>query len=115
MGNHVYVTGTVAKDLLVKNLKDGKLVCAFSVRDSLGKDKSQFHNIKCFDKTAEFADKHLQKGDGLLVEGKLMNRSWTDQDGRKKYGTEIVANRITPFQWRQQEQTREEEPNFDGI
>lgn len=110
MANHVIVTGNLGKDPLLKNLNDGKLVCSFSVAERLGKDKSQWHNIKCFGKTAEFAERYLKKGDKVLVEGRLMHRQWEDQDGRKKYGTEIVANHVEPFVWRQAE-----ENNFDGL
>lgn len=52
------------------------------------------HNIIMWNKTAEIAEKHLQKGKEIAIEGKLTNRSWEDKDGNKRFVTEILANEL---------------------
>lgn len=48
----------------------------------------------CWRNTAEIAEKYIKKGTQLYVEGKLRTRSWDDQNGNRRYVTEIVADTI---------------------
>ena len=55
------------------------------------KDEVDFINIVAWDKTAEFVSKYFQKGQQVVVVGRLQVRAWDDNDGNKRYATEIVA------------------------
>jgi len=60
-------------------------------------DKTEWHRVTVFGKTAEFVANYLDKGSKVYVEGRLQTRSWDDKDGNKKYTTEIVAHIVTPL------------------
>ncbi len=53
--------------------------------------RTEWHNIVMWRQMAETANSHLKKGMQLYIEGKITTRSWLDQDGKKRYTTEIVA------------------------
>ncbi|HHJ53385.1 MAG TPA: single-stranded DNA-binding protein, partial [Caldithrix abyssi] len=80
----------------------GTAVASFSVatnhnvKNSEGQweTKTEWHNITCFGRTAEFAGEYLKKGRQVYVEGSLRTRSWEDQNGQKHYRTEILANDV---------------------
>jgi single-strand DNA-binding protein len=110
-------------------LKDanGISICNFSIatseewKDDGGekKEKTEWHDIVTFRKTAEVAGKYLTKGREVYIEGKLQTRSWDDKDtGAKRYRTEIVANNVqflgskpeTQSQGPGQEQTPDADP-----
>jgi single-strand DNA-binding protein len=54
--------------------------------------ETQWHNLVAWGKTAEIIEKYLVKGSEVAIEGKLMNRNYTDKSGVKKYVTEILVN-----------------------
>jgi single-strand DNA-binding protein len=57
------------------------------------KERTEWHNIVCWQRTAEVAAEYLKKGRQVYIEGRITNRSWDDKEtGQKKYMTEIVAN-----------------------
>jgi single-strand DNA-binding protein len=62
-------------------------------KDNNKKEEVEYHNIVVFGRQAETTAQYLRKGNSALVEGRLQTRSW-EQDGQKKYRTEIVADRI---------------------
>lgn len=53
--------------------------------------QSDFFNLTCFGKTAEFCAKYYKKGQQVLVEGRIQNRSWEDQTGNKRYATDFIV------------------------
>ena len=55
-------------------------------------EDTQWHNIVAWGKTADLMSSLLEKGNQVLVKGKIVNRSYEDKDGNKKYISEIVAN-----------------------
>lgn len=93
--------GRLGKDPELKDAK-GVQICNFSVatsktwKDESGekKEKTEWHNIVCFRKTAELAGKYLTKGRQVLIDGELQTRSWEKDDGTKAYKTEIVAHNL---------------------
>lgn len=102
--NKVILIGNLGKDPEVRYLEGGIAVAKFPLATSesfndraTGERKSQteWHNIVMWRGNAETAEKFLKKGDRLYVEGKLRNRSWNDQNGIKKYITEIVCDNFT--------------------
>jgi single stranded DNA-binding protein len=58
--------------------------------------KTEWHNIVCFQRTAEVVRDYVKKGSQILIEGKIQTRSWDDKtSGEKKYKTEILCNELT--------------------
>ncbi len=60
-------------------------------------ENTQWHNLVAWGKTAEIVEKLVTKGKELAVSGKLINRSWDDKDGNKKYITEVEINQLMVF------------------
>jgi len=56
--------------------------------------ETTWHQIVLWEKQAEVAEKHLVKGSKITLEGRLVNRFYTDKDGVKRYATEVVVNEI---------------------
>ncbi|MBX7202517.1 MAG: single-stranded DNA-binding protein [Bacteroidia bacterium] len=100
--NSVRLIGNLGGNPEVKELPSGKKVAKISIattekyKDSDGKQVSetQWHNLVFWDKNADFAAKYLEKGNEVAIEGKLLNRSYTDKEGHKKYISEISVNEI---------------------
>ena len=101
--NKVILLGTIGRDPEVKYTPSGTPVAKFSMatnerfkdKDGNWQDRTEWHNIVAWQRTAEIIGEYVKKGDRLYVEGKLQTSSWDDkQSGEKKYRTEIVANDI---------------------
>ncbi|MDZ4664731.1 MAG: single-stranded DNA-binding protein [Bacteroidota bacterium] len=100
--NRVQLEGNLGKAPEMKNFDNSKLA-RFSVATSEYKKnkageiitETQWHNIAAWGKLADLAEKTLDKGSHVTIEGKLVNRSYTDKEGNKRYTTEIHASEIT--------------------
>jgi single-strand DNA-binding protein len=101
--NKVILVGRLGKDPEVRHLENGAAVANFSIATSeTYKDKSgtrqeqtEWHNIVFWRGLAEIAEKYLEKGSQIYVEGKLRTRSWQDKDGHTRYTTEVVGDQLT--------------------
>jgi len=100
--NKVQLIGNLGANPEVKTTENGKKLARFSIatnevyRNAKG-DKvteTQWHNVIAWGKVAEIAEKYLFKGSEVAVEGKLVNRSYSDKDGNKKYITEVQLNEV---------------------
>ncbi|MBL7743498.1 MAG: single-stranded DNA-binding protein [Chitinophagaceae bacterium] len=100
--NKVQLIGNLGGKPEVKNTESGKKLARFSMatnevyRNASG-DKvteTQWHNLVAWGKLADIAEKYLDKGKEVAIEGKLINRSYTDKEGNKKYITEIQVNEL---------------------
>ena len=58
--------------------------------DDNGERKTDFFNLTAFGKLADFCAKYYRKGQQVLVEGRIQNRSWDDQNGQKRYATDFI-------------------------
>ena len=56
-----------------------------------GQPDADFFNLTAFGKTAEFCSKYYKKGQQVLVEGRIQNRTWEDQNGQKRYATDFIV------------------------
>ena len=56
--------------------------------------ETQWHNLIAWGKLADIAEKYMNKGSEVAIEGKLINRSYTDKEGNKKYFTEVQVNEV---------------------
>ena len=59
------------------------------------RDKTEWHRVVFFGSLAEIAEKYLDKGSSVYVEGKIQTRKWQDKDGNDKYTTEVLGNQLT--------------------
>lgn len=108
--NKVILIGRLGKDPEVKTLENGTKRASFSLatnesyRDKEGNkiEHTEWHNIICWRNLAEIAEKYLIKGKLIYVEGKLKTRSWED-NGAKRYITEIEANTFTMLSLKSEE------------
>jgi len=91
--NLVILTGHVGKDPEVRHLDSGKAVANLSIATRAGKDKTDWHNVVMWDKSAEIVEKYVKKGSLISVKGSLKTRSW-EKDGITKYVTEVVCYEV---------------------
>lgn len=99
--NKVFVIGNLTRDPELKSLPSGTAVTNFGLatnrvykdKDGNKQESTEFHNIVVFGRQAETVSQYLNKGSMALVEGRIQTRSW-EQDGEKKYRTEIIADSI---------------------
>ena len=100
--NTVQLIGNLGGDPEFKKLEGGSTLAKFSLatsdkytnQDGEKVENTTWHNCIAWGKTAEIAEQFLQKGDEVVVEGKLTNRSYENKEGVKKYITEVVLNQI---------------------
>jgi len=98
--NKVILVGNLGKDPELRYTPGGQAVATFSLatterrtdKNCQRQEKTEWHNIVAFGKTAELINQYLKKGRSCYLEGKIQTRSWDDKDGVKKYKTEIVVN-----------------------
>ena len=98
--NKVILLGHVGRNPEIKGTQNGVLVASFSlattdrVKDQAGNwsDRTEWHQLVAFKRTAELIRDYVKKGAKLYVEGKIQTRSWDDRNtGEKRYRTEIIA------------------------
>ena len=100
--NKVQLIGFLGKDAEFKNVSTGSALAKLSIgttetyKDSKGEkvSETQWHNVVVWGKLAELVNEYTNKGSEVAVEGKLVNRSYEDKDGNKRYITEVVASDI---------------------
>jgi len=102
--NKVILLGNVGKDPEIRSSANGVMVANFTLatsdrfQDAQGnwQDRTEWHNLVAFKRTAEVVRDYVKKGSKLYVEGKIQTRSWDDKDsGAKRYRTEIIVNDIS--------------------
>lgn len=100
--NKVQLIGNVGNNVEVKNIENGKKLAKFSIatnesyKNNAGEKitDTTWHNVVAWGKVAEIAEKYLQKGTEVAVEGKLSNKTFTDKDGIKRTVYEIQINEL---------------------
>jgi single-strand DNA-binding protein len=100
--NKVILLGRLGQDPELKYTPSGSAVANFSIAtsdnwvDKSGQkqEKTEWHRIVVWGKLAELCNQYLSKGRQVFVEGKLQTRSWDDNNGNKRYTTEINANTV---------------------
>lgn len=99
--NKVILIGNLVADPELKQTQSGIPVTSFRIavgrRFAKQTDAQQadFIDIVCWRQTAEFVTRYFSKGKSILVCGSLQSRSWTDQNGNKRYATEVVADEVS--------------------
>ena len=98
--NKVILIGNLGSDPELRFTPSGVQVANFSLAtteswtDKSGErqERAEWHRIVLWRRLAEVAGQYLKKGSKIYIEGKLQTRSWEDQNGQKRYTTEVVAN-----------------------
>ena len=102
--NKALLLGNVGKDPEIRSTNSGTIVATFSLatadrqKDGSGNwtDRTEWHNLVAFNRTAEIIRDYVKKGTQLFIEGKIQTRSWDDKaSGEKKYRTEILIDELT--------------------
>jgi single-strand DNA-binding protein len=100
--NKVQLIGNLGNTPEVKTFESGKKKVSFRMatteiyRNAKGEKvkETTWHNLIMWGKLADIAEKHLTVGKEVAIEGKLINRSYEDKNGEKKYVTEIQVNEL---------------------
>ncbi len=102
--NKVFLLGNVGKDPEIRATQGGMTIASFTLatadrqkgQDGQWTDKTEWHNLVAFQRTAEIVRDYVKKGSQIFVEGKIQTRSWDDKEsGAKKYRTEILVNELS--------------------
>ena len=109
--NKVFLLGNVGKDPEIRTTPSGMMVGSFTLatsdrqKDQQGnwQDRTEWHNLVTFGRTAEIVRDYVKKGSKLFIEGKIQTRSWDDKDtGAKRYRTEVIVNDLSLLSGREE-------------
>lgn len=100
--NKVILIGNLGADPELKYTPSNRPVCNLSVatnetwknKEGEKQERVEWHRVQVWGDQAENCQKYLAKGRSVYIEGKLQTRSWEDKEGKKRYTTEIVAERV---------------------
>jgi single-strand DNA-binding protein len=100
--NKVILVGNLGRDAELRYTPGGAAVATLNMattevwNDKSGQrqEKTEWHRVVLWGKTAESLNEYLTKGKQIYVEGRLQTRQWDDKDGNKRYTTEIRGDRI---------------------
>jgi single-strand DNA-binding protein len=102
MKNKVQLIGHVGQEPEIKTFDGGKKVANLTLatnevyyKENGDKvEKTEWHKVKAWGKTADIIEKYVTKGKEIGIEGKLTYSDYLDKNGEKRYVTEVVANDI---------------------
>ncbi|HBB70643.1 MAG TPA: single-stranded DNA-binding protein [Geobacter sulfurreducens] len=100
--NKVMLIGNLGKDPEVRYTPAGTAVASFSLattekfknRNGEFEEKTEWHNVVLWGRQAEIAGEYLAKGRTVFIEGRLQTRKWQDKEGKDRYTTEIVGEKM---------------------
>lgn len=100
--NKAILLGHLGRDPEMRYMPDGKAIATLNIatsesfkdRDGNKQEKTEWHRVVFFGRSAEVAGEYLRKGGMAYVEGRLQTRKWTDKEGQERYTTEIVGDRL---------------------
>ena len=100
--NKVVLCGRLTADPELKQTQNGVAVVTFTLAvnrrfqsrsaDAAGGQQADFISLVAWRQTAEFISKYFKKGSALCVTGSIQTRSWQDQQGQRRYATEVVVD-----------------------
>ena len=100
--NKVILIGNMTADPELKQPASGTSVCSFSIavnrrfaKTEQGQQTVDFINVVTWRQSAEFVSRYFKKGNPILVCGQLQTRTWNDNQGQKRYATEVVADEVS--------------------
>lgn len=97
--NKVILVGNLGRDPEIRYTTDGRAIANFTLatserfktRDGEWDEKTEWHRVVFFGRTAEVCGEYLHKGKQVYVEGRIQTRKWEDRDGNERYTTEVVG------------------------
>jgi len=101
--NKVILVGNLGKDPEIRYMPNGNAVANLTLATTESwkdkqtgdqQEKTEWHRIVMFRRLAEIAGEYLKKGSQVYIEGKIRTRQWQDQQGQKRFTTEIVAQNM---------------------
>ena len=98
--NNIIISGRLTKKPELKQTQKGKNICEFTIavnrgiKDNNGNYISDFISCRCWNYLAENLNKYQDKGDYVIVQGKLQVDNYTDKDNKQKYITYVLAENI---------------------
>ena len=100
--NKVILMGHMTADPELKQTTSGISVCSFSIgvnrrysKQDQGQQSVDFINIVAWRQQAEFVSRYFKKGSSIVICGSIQTRDWTDNNGQKRYATEVVADEVS--------------------
>ncbi|WP_311944527.1 single-stranded DNA-binding protein [Halomonas piscis] len=99
--NKVILIGNLGQDPEVRFAPSGTAVANLNLattdtwmdrQSGQRQERTEWHRVVLFSKTAEIAQQYLRKGSKVYIEGRLQTRKWQDQNGQDRYSTEVVCN-----------------------
>ena len=134
MQNLVILAGNVGATPETRTTQGGTKITSFSLatsrpkRDSEGKvqkdrdgrrvEDTEWHRITCFNGVAKTVAEYVEKGQKVMVRGRIHYTRWTDQENIERYGVEIIADEVTFLSYgksRQQQQAGSQDNEDDDI
>ncbi len=95
--NQVLLTGRLTRDPEMRKLANGKTVTQFGVATNdyrSGSEHSEYHTVVTWDRLAEICGQYLGKGQLVSIAGRIQTRQWEDDEKKRHWKTEIVANSV---------------------
>jgi len=126
--NKAIIVGNLGADPELKEAKNGSQIATISVATSESwtdkqgqkQEKTEWHRVVFFNKTAEIVGKYLNKGSQVYIEGRIQYRQWEAEDGSTRYSTEIMGDKMQMIGAKTPEQRNSEmakaassDPNID--
>jgi single-strand DNA-binding protein len=114
--NKVMIIGKLGRNPEMRYTPSGRAVTSFSVATNRSwvnaegerREETEWFNVVAWGNLAEICKQYLAKGQQVYVEGRLQTRGWEDQNGKKHYRTELVANEMIMLGERKSAETSEE-------
>lgn len=110
--NKAVLLGNLAADPDEKVLPKGQSMVSFPLatnreyeQDGERKKSTDFHRVVIWGKLAQVAKQYLAKGSAVYLEGKIINRTYSDQGGDRRFITEIVADELNILTWKSEKDT----------
>ncbi len=109
--NRVFLLGNVGKDPEIRSTPSGAIVASFGLATSdrfqdqqvNWQDRTEWHNMKAFKRTAEIVRDYVKRGSKLYIEGKITTNSWEDKEThQKRYRTEIIVKDLSLLSGREE-------------
>ena len=119
--NKVMIIGNLGRDPEMRYTPSGQAVTQFTVavnrnfkgQDGAWQEETEWFRVVAWAQLAERSAENLRKGMKVYIEGRLQTRQWEDQQGQKRYTTELIANQVTNLDRRPREEGADAPP-FPG-
>ena len=121
--NKVILVGNLGKDPDMRYTAGGDAVANLSIATSESwndnqtaekKEKTEWHRVVFFRRIAEVCGEYLKKGSSVYIEGSLRTRDWEDDQGNKRYTTEIIGREMQMLGGRRSEENMDQSPQMNN-